>query len=114
MPAAWPCLFEILILLILVPAMERGVFPCLAKRAVIVPITLKIVLGMLFAAGSAGLGKYNRTQMKWDQAKHGNITGFYAEMIITGVIVMANCSPFWRRTEKLLYRCMNFSGSAKR
>lgn len=54
-PAAWPCLFEILILLILVPAMERGVFSCLAKRGVIVPITLKIVLGMLFAAGSAGL-----------------------------------------------------------
>ncbi|XP_067039920.1 solute carrier family 15 member 4-like isoform X2 [Acropora muricata] len=54
-PAAWPCLFEILILLIMVPVMERGIYPCLAKCGIAVPMILKIVLGMLLAAGSAGM-----------------------------------------------------------
>ena len=41
----------------MVPVMERGIYPSLAKCGIAVPMILKIVLGMLFAAGSAGMGK---------------------------------------------------------
>jgi len=41
----------------MVPLMERGIYPCLAKCGFAVPMILKIVLGMLLAAGSAGMGK---------------------------------------------------------
>ena len=56
-PAAWPSLCEIVILLILVPVMERGIYPGLAKCGVCIPILLKVFLGMLLAAGSAGMGR---------------------------------------------------------
>lgn len=55
-PAAWPSLCEIVILLILVPVMERGVYPSLARCGVCIPILWRIFLGMLLAAGSAGMG----------------------------------------------------------
>lgn len=56
-PAAWPSLFEIVILLILVPVMERGVYPGLAKCGITVPMLWKVVIGMLLAAGSAVMGE---------------------------------------------------------
>ena len=56
-PAAWPSLCEIVILLILVPVMERGVYPGLARCGVCIPILWKVFLGMLLAAGSAGMGR---------------------------------------------------------
>jgi len=56
-PAAWPSLCEIVILLILVPVMERGIYPGLAKCGVCIPILWKVFLGMLLAAGSAGMGR---------------------------------------------------------
>jgi len=54
-PAAWPSLCEIVILLILVPVMERGVYSGLATCGVCIPILWKVFLGMLLAAGSAGM-----------------------------------------------------------
>lgn len=52
----------------MVPVMERGIYPCLAKCGIVVPVILKIVLGMLLAAGSAGMGKvkWNVKKVKWN------------------------------------------------
>ena len=58
-PAAWPSLCEIVILLILVPVMERGIYPSLAKCGCSIPILLKVIIGMLLAVGSAGMGRYS-------------------------------------------------------
>lgn len=62
-PAAWPSLCEIVILLILVPVMERCVYPGLAKCDVTVPMLGKVMLGMLLAAGSAGMAGYVEKEM---------------------------------------------------
>ena len=48
----------------MVPVMERGIYPCLAKCGIAVPMILKIVLGMLLAAGSAGMGKVKRNAIQ--------------------------------------------------
>lgn len=55
-PAAWLSLFEILTLLIFVPVIERGIYPALSKFEIEVPVLWRIVVGMLLAAGSAGMG----------------------------------------------------------
>lgn len=62
-PAAWPSLCEILILLILVPLLERVIYPSLARCGVNVSILGKVILGMLLAAGSAGMAGYVEKEM---------------------------------------------------
>ena len=57
MPAAWPSLCEIVILLILVPIVERGVYPGLSNKCgFTIPMLSRVIVGMLLAAGSAGMG----------------------------------------------------------
>ena len=57
MPAAWPSLCEIVILLILVPVVERGVYPGLSNKfGFTIPMLSRVIVGMLLAAGSAGMG----------------------------------------------------------
>ena len=49
-------LFDIVTLLIFVPVMERGIYPALSKFGMGVPMLWRIVVGMLLAAGSVGMG----------------------------------------------------------
>ena len=46
-------------MLILVPVMERGVYPGLTKCGITLPMLCKVFIGMLLAVGSAGMGKYS-------------------------------------------------------
>lgn len=72
-PAAWPSLFEIVILLILVPIMERGVYPGLAKCGVTVPMLWKVVIGMLLAAGSAVMAGHVEREMTSSFSDAGSV-----------------------------------------
>ena len=47
-----------LILLILVPMLERAIYPSLNWCGIYVSILGKVILGMFLAAGSAGMGEY--------------------------------------------------------
>ena len=57
-PTAWLSLFEIVTLLLMVPLIERGAYPALSKSGIEVPVLWRIFLGMLLAAGSAGMGMW--------------------------------------------------------
>lgn len=62
-PAAWPSLCEIFILLILVPMLERAIYPSLNGCGINVSILGKVILGMFLAAGSAGMAGYVEKEM---------------------------------------------------
>ena len=57
-PAAWMSLIETAIVLVLVPSMERVVYPMCVKYSVFVPRTWRVAFGMILAAASAGMGRY--------------------------------------------------------
>ena len=82
-PAAWPSLCEIVILLILVPVMERAVYPGLARCGISVPILGRVMLGMLLAAGSAGMGRHN-VYIKYLPPLTIKHSGFSLRIVVAG------------------------------
>lgn len=56
-PAAWMSLIEIAIVLLLVPLMERIVYPLLAQSNIYLPRLWRVAFGMLLIAGSSGMGR---------------------------------------------------------
>lgn len=56
-PAAWMSLIEIAVVLLLVPLMERIVYPLCTHFNIHVPRLWRVVFGMLLIAASSGMGK---------------------------------------------------------
>ncbi|XP_020917546.1 solute carrier family 15 member 4 [Exaiptasia diaphana] len=57
-PAAWMSLIEIAVVLLLVPLMERIVYPMLTQSNIYVPRLWRVAFGMLLIAGSSGMAGY--------------------------------------------------------
>lgn len=57
-PAAWMSLIETAIVLLMVPLMERVVYPKCTQYNIYVPRTWRVAFGMLLAAASTGMGRY--------------------------------------------------------
>ncbi|XP_077867801.1 solute carrier family 15 member 4-like [Saccoglossus kowalevskii] len=48
-PAAWLTLFDVVLLLILIPVMDRVIYPCLDKRGCHLSMLKRIAIGMIFS-----------------------------------------------------------------
>lgn len=57
-PAAWMSLIETAIVLLMVPLMERVVYPKCTQYNIYVPRTWRVAFGMVLAAASTGMGRY--------------------------------------------------------
>lgn len=71
--------------------MERGVYPGLAKCGITLPMLCKVILGMLLAVGSAGMGKYRVSY----------ITFFSADLLSRGLAITLCHSESWRKKQEM-------------
>jgi hypothetical protein len=55
-PAAWMSLIETALVLLMVPLMERVVYPTCTQYNIHVPRMWRVVFGLLLAATSTGMG----------------------------------------------------------
>ena len=74
MPAASLYLFEITVLLLLIPLVDRIVYPALRRAGIDFTPLKKIAVGMLFATGSVMMAGVMEIQRKKFLANHGYVT----------------------------------------
>ncbi|XP_070572643.1 solute carrier family 15 member 4-like [Ptychodera flava] len=93
-PASWLMLFDVLLLLVLIPIMDRLVYPCLDRRGCHLSMLKRIAIGMVFstmAMASAGILEQQRRSCYEDVT-----CGEWPQTISDTTYYGANMWIFWQ------------------
>ena len=65
-PAAWLSLFDVIFLIILIPLMDRVIYPYLDRKGFVLSLRIRILVGMLFSVAAvvvAGVVEWYRLKI---------------------------------------------------